>query len=254
MTTLKNMRKESSVEFRKIFATTTKLGQSLHGEHFELQKPRIVGRQAHRSNPDIPHTEDYFRITLFDGFLSHVIAELQHRFIDNPARNITLGLLHLLPQNCIVQDTDGELPVELMQVVEYYGDDLPHPLLFATEYEMWVRKWKEYNSSSEVPNKLVDVLEACSPLQFPNLNVLLQLALTLPISSCECERSFSQLKLIKTSIRSVMTGNRLSGLALMKVHRDYCEKLLCPDKMQDLVHKFTQLHPRRMTLSFLMDD
>ena len=59
--------------------------------------------------------------------------------------------------------------------------------------------------------------EHLSILQFPNLHVLLQVALTLPITSCESERSFSQLKLIKTSHRSTMTNNRLSGLALMKI-------------------------------------
>ena len=254
VSTLENMRKESTAEFRKIFVSVTKLGQALHGEHFQLQKPRIAGRQTHRSNPDVPGTEDYFRITLFDEFLSHVIAELQNRFTDNPAHKITLGLLKLLPQNCINQDIDDELPEDLTEVAEYYSDDLPLPLGFPTEYEMWVKKWKQHDSGSEMPNKLVHVLDACSPMQFPNPTVLLRQALTLPISSCECERSFSQLKLIKTSIRSTMTGNRLSGLALMKVHRDYCEKLLCPDKGKNLIQKFVQLHPRRMTLSSILVD
>ena len=249
--TLNSMRIDSKAEFKKIFDSTTKLGQSLHGEHFELQKPRIVGRQAHRSNPDVSSTEDYFRITLFDEFLSHIVAELQDRFIDNPAQWITLGLLSLLPQSCTSEITD-ELPAELTQVVDYYSDDVPHPLLISTEYEMWVKKWKQQrNSGNELPNKLVNVLDACSPLQFPNLSVLLRLALTLPVSSCECERSFSQLKIIKTYIRSTMTGSRLSGLAVMKVHREYCDKLLCPDKLQQLVQKFSQLHPRRMTLPTL---
>jgi len=77
VTTLKNMRKESITEYRKIYGDATKLGQALHGEHFELQKPRIVGRQAHRSNPDAASTEEYFRITLYNEFLSHVTAELE---------------------------------------------------------------------------------------------------------------------------------------------------------------------------------
>ena len=94
-------------------------------------------------------------------------------------------------------------------------------LLISTEYDLWLKKWKQQtNSGNELPNKLVDVLDVCvdvldvcSPLQFPNLSVLLRMALPLPVSSCECERSFSQLKIIKTYIRSTMTGSRLSGLA-----------------------------------------
>ncbi len=42
-----------------------------------------------------------------------------------------------------------------------------------------------------------------------NLNVLLTLALTLPITSC---RSFSQLKLIKTARRATMSESRLGSI------------------------------------------
>ena len=87
-------------------------------------------------------------------------------------------------------------------------------------------------ATSEVSNKLVDALNACSPLQFPNMSILFHLALTLPISSCEAERSFSQLKLIKTSHRSTMSDHCLSGLSLMKINRDFCEKLTSQENMK----------------------
>ena len=137
--------------------------------------------------------------------------------------------------------------------VEIYRDDLPHSVMLSTEYGMWIRKWKQHNRS-EIPNKLVDALQACSALQFPNLHVLLQVALTLPVTSCESERSFSQLKLIKTSRRLTMSDSRLSGLALMKINHDRCNKLTSAEKMEELVKSFTQLHPRRMKLSFMLAD
>lgn len=69
------------------------------------------------------------------------------------------------------------------------------------------------------------------------------LALTVPITSCECERSFSQLKLIKSSRRSTMTSERLG------IDRKECEKLQkSSSKMQQLAVKFNQMHPRRMKL------
>ena len=128
---LKDVKKESTEGFKRVFANTTKLGKDLHGEQFELQKPRVVGRQAHRSNPDVSSVEDYFRITLYHEFLSHVITELQERFLDNQTQVVALGLLSLLPHECIKHD---DLPAELNRVVEYYSEDLPHPLLFSTEY------------------------------------------------------------------------------------------------------------------------
>ena len=252
VSTLKSMRQDSACEFKKIFAETTKLGQQLHGDHFELCRPRIVGRQVHRSNPETSSPEDYYRITLYDEFLSHVVSELESRFVGNRGSDIALGLLYLLPSECINVVDDGSLPTELAQVVELYSDDLPHSVMLSTEYSVWIRKWKQ--SESELPNKLVDTLQACSALQFPNLHILLTVALTLPITSCESERSFSQLKLIKTSRRSTMTDSRLTGLALMKINRDHCVRLSSAERMEQLVKSFTQLHPRRMKLSFMLAD
>ncbi len=80
--------------------------------------------------------------------------------------------------------------------------------------------------------------------------MLLKLSLTLPITSCESERSFSQLKLIKTPLRATTTDNRLNGLAIMKLNRDKCDKI----QLQHLVKSFSMLHPRRMKLPFLLDD
>ena len=115
-----------------------------------------------------------------------------------------------------------------------------------------IKKWKQCEKLSEIPNKIIDALKACNSLLFPNLLILLQLALTLPITSCESERSFSQLKLIKTSHRSTMSDHRLSGLALMKINRDRCENLGSADKIKELVKSFTELHPRRIKLPFVL--
>ena len=116
---------------------------------------------------------------------------------------------------------------------------------------MWVRKWKQASSYPEI---LIDVLKACDETAFPNIRVLLQLALTLPITSCESERSFSQLKLIKTSRHSTMAEYRLSALALIKINQARLEKLRSSSKMAKLVQTFYQLHPRRMKLEFLLSD
>ena len=115
---------------------------------------------------------------------------------------------------------------------------------------MWVARCKElHQNSADIPNKLVKALNSCRAIQFPNLHVFLRLALTLPITLCESERSFSQLKLVKT--RSTMTNERLSGLALMKVNREGCNKLTSAEKMKELVNSYA---PRRLKLPFMLGD
>ena len=57
------MKQDLASEFKKVFAETHKLGKQLHGDHFELSRPRIVG---HQSNHESSSPE----------FLSHVVSEL----------------------------------------------------------------------------------------------------------------------------------------------------------------------------------
>ena len=247
---LQNMRENSEKEFKLIFDSTLKLGRDLHGNDFELCQPRINRSQLHRMNVQVATSEEYYRITLYNEFLSHVISELNVRFVDNPPHGI--GLLHLLPSQlcaCSTSTNNFEVPENLKCTVDFYKDDLPHNVMYPIEYRMWVRKWSTI-SSEALPSKLVDAFKACDPTTFPNVHILLQHALTLPITSCESERSFSQLKLIKTSCRSTMIASRLSSLALMKINRSRCETL----NMCKLVQLFQQQHPRRMKLPFILAD
>ena len=101
---------------------------------------------------------------------------------------------------------------------------------------------------------LIDVLKVCDEIAFPNIRVLVQQALTFSITLCESERSFSQLKLIKTSHRSTMTEDRLSVLSLMKINQTRLEKLHTSNNMGHLVKRLYQLHPRRMKLEFMLSD
>ena len=85
VSSLGKIRSKARTEFKIIFDDTAKLGKKLHGQQFEIKKPRTTGRQAHRSNPDVESAEDFFRITLFDEFVSHVVSELQDRFVNKPS-------------------------------------------------------------------------------------------------------------------------------------------------------------------------
>ena len=159
--------------------------------------------------------------------MSHLVEELEERFnrLSTPVN--TVGLLQLMPSQCTASTEpvpETGIPEELSKAAEFYTNDLPHAVMLPTEYRIWVAKWKDPAPECEVPVKLIDVFNACDLVGFPNIHTLLHLALTLPITSCECERSFSQLKLIKTPHRSTTSAARLSGLSLMKMNRGICEE------------------------------
>ncbi|CAN8008808.1 unnamed protein product [Ixodes pacificus] len=54
----------------------------------------------------------------------------------------------------------------------------------------------------------------------PNLPVIFRLFLTICVSVASCERNFSKLKLIKTSLRSTMSDERLSNLSILSIEKE----------------------------------
>lgn len=86
-------------------------------------------------------------------------------------------------------------------------------------------------------DSISDVIDQLMPLHvaFPNLLKELQIALTLSVSSAACERTFSSLKRIKTYLRSTMSDDRLTNLALLTIEKDLTTKL----SLEDVVDKFS---------------
>ena len=59
---------------------------------------------------------------------------------------------------------------------------------------------------------------------FSEINVLLRLYMTIPITTATAERSFSTLRHLKSYLRSTMTDKRLNSLLLIHTHKDLCNK------------------------------
>ena len=89
VTALQKIWEVSETEFEKIYDNTTKMGKTLYGGQFKIGKPWTTGHQTHRSNPGVDSAKDYYRITFFDELVSHVVAQLQERFVNNPAHGTT---------------------------------------------------------------------------------------------------------------------------------------------------------------------
>ena len=82
----------------------------------------------------------------------------------------------------------------------------------------------------------------------PNLSVLLKLAATLPVTSCEYERIFSILRRLQTWLRAFMKKKRLSFSAMINIHRGV------PIYYKRAVKIFLELYTRKLNVSDLTFD
>ena len=148
-------------------------------------------------------------------------------------------LLKILPH--FFSTITNETSVSLEGLLSFYGDDFPHFLAFESELTMWKHKWMREKQLASTLNTSEKAIPYADEDFFANIRVLLSIMATLPVTSCECERSISMLKL-KTPVHSTMGQDRLNALSLMYNHRDID---LNPEEVEE---EFTRCHPRRMLL------
>ena len=84
---------------------------------------------------------------------------------------------------------------------------------------------------------------------FPSLLKLLQITQTIAVSTAECQRSFAALKRIKTYLRSTMSKDRLSNLAILSI-----EKYLSKNISLEVVEEFSRSGSvnRRIVLAYII--
>lgn len=76
---------------------------------------------------------------------------------------------------------------------------------------------------------------------YPNLWMALRIACTLPVTVASAERSFSELKLIKTYLRSSMSEECLSGLAVISINHQIGGQI----SYNDVINDFASQKERR---------
>ena len=235
--TVQHLRSNVEAFHARVYAEAKQMAKEVDVEE---STPRLTSRQQHRSNVTADSYTEYYCRNLTIPLLDHLISELNTRFTHKDSENF-VEFMQLLPSE-IVKCSDFWSRQNFKYILELYGDDLPLFLCFASELDLWQHKWKvdsELGSTLNTPEKALDHADCDF---FPNIHTLLCMMGTLPVTSCECERSISMLRLIKSPLRSTMGQERLNGLAMLYYHRDV---QITPEEVVD---EFARRHSRRMLL------
>ena len=97
-----------------------------------------------------------------------------------------------------------------------------------------------------IADMLLDVPSAKS--LFSEIDHLLRMYFTIPISTATAERSFSSLRCIKTFLRSTMTEARLNNVLLLHAHKDQTDVL----NLFDIAETFASLNLHRREFLVLL--
>ena len=154
----------------------------------------------------------------FEGFLQNIyeiadktLAELSRRFDENniaimqgitalaPGSSSYLDSTKIINFGLLFQSNTSALESEICTFKHMVGrtDQKDHPSTLL-QLEAYTKKLKA---------------------AFFELYRLVSIACTLPVSSAECERSFSSMRLIKNDLRSLMKDERLDSLMMLGIHR-----------------------------------
>ena len=208
----------------------------------EESTPRITSRQQHRQNLPSSNSSEYFKRTTTIPMLDHLISELSSRFNES-SYQFLLQFIKLLPSEVIKHST-RITQAEFNDLLKFYEDDLPSSRGFTAELDLWQNYWcsDECISTAEKLDTPEKALKNMEKDLYPNIYVLLVLAATIPVTSCECERSISMLRLIKTPLRSTMSQERLNGLAMMQYNHHI------PLEADEVIEEFAICHPQKLLL------
>ncbi|KAL4119702.1 hypothetical protein QTP88_012490 [Uroleucon formosanum] len=203
---VKDHREHADTEIQELLTAANITPENIGAE---INLPRIVKQQQHRSNPPALNSAGFWKRSLLIPYLDSFKSSLERRFSDENLPAFSLLLLH--PSNMLGMNTK-EFKLKINNFANYYQiKDLE------SEAELWYNICKEKKLAK---SKLSD------------MEMTLHISLAQPCTTSTIERSFSTLRRVKTWLGSTMTENRLNGLCILSVY-----KKLLDEKKEEIQQK-----------------
>ena len=175
-----------------------------------------------------------YKERLFDKVIKVFVDELDKRF-DRTVCDILRAMASLAPQSSHFLDFEALKPF-----ITHYALDAK---LLKSEIDVFSAQYRNVEPECK---SLLDVLQFVKPFKtcYVQLYKALVIAVTIPVSTAENERSFNCLKRTKTYTRSVMNDERLGDLGTLSINRERTSNF----NFEDIVDAFASLSDRRMGL------
>ncbi|CAF4057641.1 unnamed protein product [Rotaria sordida] len=168
--------------------------------------------------------EQYYKTHIYYQLIDNILVELKDRF---SSKN-----LHILSSvSSLCPDSDTFLHFDSLKP---FADHLNFDRGVLSNELVVVKPMLQKKSLATIIGLYQELYSFRQA--FPTLVALIESAITIPVSSTTCERTFSKMKLIKTTVRNTMSDDRLSDLCLLAVERDI------DVNFEELIDKFSDIH------------
>ena len=209
---------KSVAELRGIDIATDSHEQRVRRPPIRLQDVVVLESTGSRQ---VATSAEQYKVDLYYPVLDSFLAEINRHFTTE-----NVELMKAI-QACSPDSNNFLDPDCLNPMVEAYKLDRDSVGMEAILARRSLKE-KEMDDLSDAIRELYPLKSA-----FPTLFKLLHIALTIVVSTAECERSFSALKRIKTYLHSTMLNERLCDLAILSVEKEI-SKNLALDEVIDL--------------------
>lgn len=203
-----------------------------------VKKKRVFDYEGEDQPIQCPKSR--YEANFFNTMLDSIITNMDLRFMALNQHHENFGFLYDISKlknipheqilkNCQdlhtvlrVGESSDFQPYELYEELQIMIPNLPN---FITDVKQLLQ-YITHNNLKEI---------------YPNIYIVIRILLTIPISTASAERSFSKLKLIKNYLRSTMSQERLSAVAILSIEADIASKL----DYEHVIKQFSSVKSRK---------
>ncbi|XP_055877108.1 zinc finger MYM-type protein 1-like [Biomphalaria glabrata] len=180
---------------------------------------------------------------IMKSVIDRLIQEMTTRFGCLKTLDEKFGFLFSISK-LFANDTSNDIQQHCATLADFYKTDIDGTELFVeiSDCRMLLKTRPDATPSS--PLELLSFIISYGNDIFPNLQIALQIMLTISVSVASCERSFSKLKIILTYLRASMGQERLSDLALLSIEKELVETI----NVDDVIDNFASARSRKVVL------
>ena len=231
----KQIKQVSRMDDFLIMSTCGQREQHLDTSHGETQQPAPIVDDGGE-----------WRTQVFYPVVDSVVGEMKRRFLDHKVMKFAKAA------DAVMTMSDDDCAIDYF--FETYGSII-HVNSALVKAEMSIVKssvgvLKCFNptlSNADAAERYcipfpATTAEVAELKHYPNFFKVLQLLITLPISSATCERSFSAMRRVRNYLRMTMTADRFTSLALLHIEGELSSKI----SAHEVVEHYANTGNRRM--------